>query len=168
MNGGINTFAYVGANPMSRKDPSGLVEGWSDPSSAPDAFPEGDEGLWSAWKYDIPSDPAKVASCICHYRASSNGNAALAESQADLARGERGPNQLGYDLSLRDTEHYYLAYTNPSLGLVIPFYTGAKGFGLDYPQASKPTWSEVAWGMRGAWDGLFGIRPNYPGAGQCQ
>lgn len=118
---------------MSRKDPSGLVEGWSDPSSAPDAFPEGDEGLWSAWKYDIPSDPAKVASCICHYRASSNGNAALAESQADLARGERGPNRLCYDLSQRDTEHHYYAYANPSPGFVIPLYSVAKGFRLDYP-----------------------------------
>jgi hypothetical protein len=153
---------------MSRKDPSGLVEGWGDPSSAPDAFPEGDEGLWSAWKYDIPSDPAKVAGCICHYWASSNGTAALAESQADLARGERGPNQLGYDLSLRDTEHYYLAYTNPGLGFAIPLYSVAKGFGFDFPKASEPTWSEVYWGMHGVWDGLFGITPNYPGAGQCR
>lgn len=33
---GSNIFAYVGGNPLSKVDPRGLIEGWSDPSGPPD------------------------------------------------------------------------------------------------------------------------------------
>ena len=94
---------------MSYMDPAGLegiCGGFYCGSNTPAmGFPEYSEPpLYPALRNDTPSSPARVASRICHYWNSSNGNAALAEGQADLARGERGPNQLGYDLSLRDAE----------------------------------------------------------------
>jgi hypothetical protein len=159
---GRAVFAYVGGNPLSFKDPRGL-EGigpwtyWSSPqqlaeyNAAKAGFP--------AWQKDTPSDPGKVACDISHYWATSNGNPGIASDDSTTDRGVRGPNQPGYDLSLRDANHYYEAYNNPALALVIPIYTAAKGIGFDYPQASAPTWSEVSWAEAGAWDGLMGNAP---------
>jgi len=115
----------------------------------------------SAWSNDTPSTPEKVGALINQYWTSSNGNPEVAHEQSDKARGERSSTQPGYDLSLRDAEHYFYAYTNPALGLVVPIYTGLKAVGFDYPKAAKPGWDEIGWGLRGSMDGMLGRRPDY-------
>ncbi|MBS0193280.1 MAG: RHS repeat protein [Proteobacteria bacterium] len=165
---GVSTYAYVGGNPLSRTDRFGLEDSVAVlvGSGVRSQMPE--RG-YPAWQNDTPSNPTQVACDISHYWSTSNGNPEMARDQSQEGRGVRGPNQLGYDLSLRDANHYYEAYSNPSLALVIPFYEVAKLAGFDYPQASAPSWSEISWAEAGAWDGLRGNTPPHSsgGKGQC-
>ena len=71
----------------------------------------------------------------------------------------------GYDLSLKDSGHFYDAYVNPWESAVIPVCSLFKVFGFDYPQASQPTFSEISWAERGAREGVFGGIPSSSGCG---
>lgn len=147
--GDVNLFAYVQNNPINLVDPSGLL-----------ACAGCHGGL--AWDKDKPSDPAKVEQLIKKYWCESGGNASKAFDQSYADR--QIPNRLqGFDLSLRDAEHYFYAYLHPQLGFAVPLYSVAKQLGFDYPGASKPSLSETRWGMKGALDGLRGYKPDMKG-----
>jgi hypothetical protein len=117
------------------------------------------------WSADTPSSPECVWRAICKYMKVANGVGKNAEGKADwdrgtrtqLANGKANPTG-GYDLCLRDAEHFLLGYSNPLLGgPIITGYSVAKALGFDHPNASSPTWSEVYWGTLGAQYGGYGM-----------
>jgi RHS repeat-associated protein len=169
LRGGMDVYAYVHGNPLSRKDPLGLDDGFGAPSVSSFGIPE---------SY-VSATSSSSSSCGCSnsskqiqsYLNQHNGNGEAAWWQAATDR-YTYPN----DLDLRDTEHYLSAYWNVQnnsyqwgVQLVLaagytPFKVLDNSFGkLIWPDATPPSWSELSAGLRGANDGLFGRS-----SGRCQ
>ena len=128
---------------------------------------------WVSARFDWPvarGEEAERLAKSCgdkpdQYHARAGQNPTAARDSIDIDRGERSPTMPGYDLSLRDAGHFYEAYVNPWESAVIPVCSLFKVFGFDYPQASRPTFSEISWAERGAREGVFGGIPSSSGCG---